>query len=324
MAQQVHDAGEVGGLTVTQATEQVVDDPTQEPGPVVLDVPIRKPPGLAGDSGFFDPDRPDTTDGAQSIRMTRLVEDGREIFKLDEPIGYWDHEVGAVLVPANLARFRTDLTSVPRYFGWLVTPTGMHLPAALVHDGLIDDPGDPSSYVANCEIDRVTADRVFRSAMHDLGTSWVLRWLIWTAVATATMVTGPFRRVWRSMLAVGVTVLAVLAGGTLATLDLVDCRAPIPWMADRPVWLELITGGAGAVIVPTVLSVLWRRRWQAGVIAGVALALLLHVTVAVVVVFAVFSTIDSVVERKPVPALRWAAIAAAPTLAIVAIGVWAC
>jgi hypothetical protein len=213
---------------------------------------------------------------------------------------------------------------VPRYFAWLVTPTGMHLPAALLHDGLVHEPDERPSYIANREIDRVTADRIFRSAMHDLGTSWVLRWLIWTAVAAGTMVTGPVRRVWPSMLAVGATVLAVLVGGTLATIDLVDCGAPIPWMASRPVWLELVYGAIGAVLVPAALSVLWWRRWRAGAIAGVALALLLHVTVALVVVFAVFNTIDSLVERKLVPTLRWSATAAGVTALVVLIGVAAC
>jgi hypothetical protein len=324
MAQQIDGADETTALTVEEARDHVVDDPAEPPGPAILSVPIAKPPGLLGESGFFDPDAPEAADGAQRIRLTRLVEDGRETFKLDEPIGYWDHEVGGILVPHNLARFRTDLTSVPRYFGWLVTPTGVHLPAALLHDGLVHDPDEPRSYIAGRDIDRVTADRVFRSAMQDLGTSWVLRWLIWTAVAIATMVTGPMWRVSRARLAVAATVLAVIVGGTLATLDLVDCRAPIPWMAARPVWLELIYGAIGAVVVPAVLSVLWWRRWQAGVIAGVALALLLHVTVAVVVVFAVISTVDSVVQGKPRHALAWAAMAAGPTALVTLIGVWAC
>jgi hypothetical protein len=339
MVQQIDDqdgvdgAGGVGGgldgVTVGQARERVVDDPAGHPGPEILEAPIQKPTGVEGESGFFDPDHPESTDGAQSIRITRLVEqdehgNDRERFRLDEPIGYWDREVGGILVPANLATFRTDLMSVPRYFAWLVSPTGVHLPAALLHDGLVLNPGEPRSYIANREIDRVTADRIFRSAMRDLKTTWVLRWLIWTAVATATMVAGPFWRVTRERLAVVATVLAVLVGGTLATIDLVDCREPLPWMASRPVWLELLFGGIGAVVIPAVLSVLWWRRWRAGVIAGVALALLVHVTLAIVVVFAVFSTIDAVVERQPVPTLKWALTAAIPTTGIVLIGLWAC
>ncbi|HEY8527056.1 MAG TPA: DUF1353 domain-containing protein [Acidimicrobiales bacterium] len=331
MSQQLQPTGPAVGLTVTEAAERVLDDPDSERGPILLPDPILKPPGVRGASGFFDPDDPTSADGTQSIRMCRLVEGGHETFRLDEPIGYWDVEVGAVLVPGNKAVFRTDLTSVPRYFGWLVTTTGTHLPAALLHDGLTPDAENPATYVANHPIDRPAADRIFRSALRDLGTSWALRWLVWTGVTIATMVTGPVRQAWRSILAVAATVLAVLVGGTLATLDVIDCRAPLPWMADRPVAVELLAGALGAVVVPAVLSLLWGARWRAGVIAGVALALLVHVTLAVVVVYGVFGTLDAltaarqerVVDRL-LAALRSATMAVVPTAAIVAIALWGC
>src|SRR5690606_28475060 len=158
------------------------------------------------------------------------------------------------------------------------------------------------------------------SALRDLGTSWALRWLVWTGVTIATMVTGPVRQAWRSILAVAATVLAVLVGGTLATLDVLDCRAPVPWIAARTVAGELLAGALGAVVVPAVLSLLWGARWRAGVIAGVALALLVHVTLAVVVVYGVFGTLDAltaarqerVVDRL-LAALRSATMAVVPT-----------
>ena len=62
-------------------------------------------------------------------------------------------------MPANLAHFRTDLTSVPAWFTWLVPRTGVHLPAALIHDGLILSPGEPQTYIASQVIERETADR---------------------------------------------------------------------------------------------------------------------------------------------------------------------
>ena len=64
-------------------------------------------------------------------------------------------------------------------------------------------------------------------------------------------------------------------------------------MGDRPVWLEVLWGAIGAVVLPALLSVLWGRQWRAGVLIGVALALMLHVTVALVLVYAVFAAIDA-------------------------------
>jgi hypothetical protein len=304
---------------VQQSAGEVVNDTSQAPAPdIVAKVP--KPVGI-DKSGFFDPTarRPPVR-----IVLERLVENDRETFELTHTIGYWDEQVGGMIVPADLAGFRTDLTSVPRFFTWLIPTTGTHLPAALIHDGLVHDPSGPPSYIADRVIDRVTADRIFRSGMRDLGTSSLRRWLVWTAVATATMTVGPFRRTWPAWVAIVTMVGAVVLGGTLATIDLFDCRAPLPWMADRPAWLEVIYGAIVAVVAPLVLSVIWRRRWAAGVIAGTALALLLHVTVAIVIVYGVFSSIDSLIDRKLRRALLWGGLALGLSTVIIAIGVWAC
>jgi Protein of unknown function (DUF1353) len=317
------------GVPMARAVQEVVDDRSQPVDGVVISPAIEQPASLP-DNRFFNPHNPG--EGARIV-LERTFESNREVFRLVQPIGYWDAEVGAVIVPDNLGRFDTDLTSVKRFFTWLVTTTGVHLPAALVHDGLIPGRTAGSSYVANREIDRVTADRIFRSGMGDLGTSWLQRWLIWAAVATATMVSAPFRQAWRAWVAVVVTVGVVLVGGTLATIDLFDCRQVVPWMGDRPAWLEVVTGALGAVVIPLVLSVLWGRQWRAGVIIGVALALMLHVTIAVVIVYALFASLDAVGEAarqragrgaQVVRALRWGGLAAGGSLAIVVLGVWAC
>lgn len=311
--------GPDGDTSVGRTSSEVADDPARAPEPVIVPK-IEKPPGI-DESGFFDPDDPEQPYG---IVLTRLVENDREVFKLDQRLGYWDAEVGGVIVPADLAKFRTDLTSVPRFFTWLIPRTGRHLPAALVHDGLVHRPHEPQTYIADEPIDRVTADRIFRSGMHDLGMSWLRRWLVWTAVATATMVDGPISRTWRTKLAVGLTVAVVIAVGAAATIDLFDCREVLPWMGDRPVWLEVISGAIGALVVPALLSVLWWRRWAAGAIAGAALALLLHVTVAITIVYALFSATDSIIEGRHGRALQWAALAVGASAAIVLLGIWAC
>ncbi len=130
-------------LSVQAALERVIDDANQPAQPVVVPN-IAKPPEMSG-RGFFDPSDPSRP---YTVVLRQLVEDGRETFKLERPIGYWDEHVGAVIVPANLATFRTDLTSVPRLFTWLVPKTGEHLSAALVHDGLVHNKSDPPTYVA--------------------------------------------------------------------------------------------------------------------------------------------------------------------------------
>ena len=306
--------------SVETASALVIDDPGQHAEPFVVPQ-LLKPPAIRG-SGFFNPRRPGDP---YNILLKRLVEDRRETFKLEEPIGYWDEDVGGIIVPANLARFRTDLTSVPQLFTWLIPKTGPHLPAALVHDGLVDEPSAPQSYIADREIDRVTADRIFRSGMRDLGTTWVRRWLIWSAVAVATaLAPRPLTRAWRSWVGVALTFGIIPLLGVMATVDLLDRRELLFWMGQRPSWLEILFGAGMAILVPAVLSPLWGRQWRAGLIAGVALALLLHVTVAVGVVLAVFNTTEAIAERQAQRALRWASATAAGVLGPVTLFWWLC
>lgn len=68
-------------------------------------------------------------------------------------------------------------------------------------------------------------------------------------------------------------------------------------MGDRPWWVELVTGAIGAVVVPLLLGLLWGRFRAAGMIAGVALALLLHVTIAVAALTAAYQLAERVVTR---------------------------
>ena len=308
------------GVPVARAVQEVVDDPSRPVEEVVISPAIERPAVLPPHN-FFDP-----ADPASEARVVleRTFRREREVFRLTRPIGYWDAEVGAVIVPDNVGRFDTDLTSVMRFFTWLVATTGIHLPAALLHDGLVPGRTAGSSYVASRRIDRVTADRIFRNGMRDLGTTWVQRWLIWATVATATMVSEPPRRAWRAWLAVAATAFVVAVGGALSTIDLFDCRAVVPWMGGRPAWQEVVTGALGAFVIPLLTSLLWGRMWRAGAIVGVALALLLHVTLALVVVYAVFATAEAVAEGQVRRALRWAGVAGGIAAAVVLTGMGAC
>jgi hypothetical protein len=240
------------------------------------------------------------------IVLERHTEAGLERFSLERRIGYLDRHLGELLVPAD-DDFRTDLTSVPALFTWLVPRTGAHLPAALLHDGLVGggpDGADGSSYVSTQGhvVDRVEADRVFRDAMADTGTRMVRRWIVWAAVTLATVFVGRSRLVGRRhRVAAGATLALVTWLGWCATADLVDrdwpLTVPLPWMGERAWWAELGLGFAFAVLVPLVLSLLWGRFRVAGAIVGVLLAVLLHVTVALAAVTLAYQAVEWLVTR---------------------------
>ena len=65
-------------------------------------------------------------------------------------------------------------------------------------------------------------------------------------------------------------------------------------MGERSTPLEILYGAAGALVVPAVLSVFWWAFWKAGLITGIALAFLLHATLLLGALTAVFQAIDLV------------------------------
>jgi hypothetical protein len=233
----------------------------------------------------------------------------RETFRMLRRIGYRDEEYGEILVPADLATFETDFASVPTLLTWLVPKTGAHLPAALVHDGLVGD----NDYVATERpgadpIDRVGADLVFRRAMRDSSIPVIRRWLVWSAVTLGTIWYGSecWSR-WRHAryLAAAVGTLVVVATlGVIATLDLFDVVAWLPWMgAGRGFLLELVGGFAGAIVIPLLLGLSWGRFAIAGAVTGIALAVLLHVTVLLLAVTALYQAAERVARRTPIAGL---------------------
>ena len=258
------------------------------------------------DGGVLGGEPPDPSADPRVV-LVRHTETGVERWSLERRIGYRDRELGELLVPADPA-FRTDLTSVPWLFTWLVPKTGAHLPAALLHDALVGGPGDPASYTSTegHEVARDQADRVFRDAMADTGTGVIRRWMVWAAVTLATIKAGSARwtrgRTLHYRLAAGLTVLAVVTLGTLATFDLFDHGVALPWMGHRAWWAELFGGLVGAIALPFLLALTWGRLRLAGVITGVGVALLLHVTVVLLLLTALYQGLEVLVRRAPLVA----------------------
>jgi len=208
-------------------------------------------------------------------------------FKILRRFGYRDpHYPEPFIIPADPVTFRTDLASIPWFFAWLVPGLGTHLPAILVHDALVLSKGEAPAHIGP-PVTREQADRILRDAMASLGTPVIRRWLIWTAVTLATAVTTLKPRWYWPTVVIG-SLLIIVALGTLATLDLLGVWNVLPWMGDRPLPVELGLGALFAVLIPAMLSLLWLRLWKAGVITGIALALLLHVTAAVIVVYGIY------------------------------------
>jgi len=251
---------------------------------------------------------PDPTSDPRIV-LLRVDHSGHEEFAMERRIAYDDRHLGELLVPRVTRTFRTDLTSVPALFTWLVPKTGQHLPATLLHDGLIHPPDDVT-YVSTAGhvVLRAEADRVLRDAMADSGTALIRRWLVWSAVATATMLSGAGTgwsraTAWRYRATAALTVLVVVLLGACATLDLLDVHVTgvpqLPWMGDRPWYAELAGGLAGALVVPLVLSLLWGPFRVAGAVVGVTLAVLLHVTLALLVLTAAYRLLEWLTARAP-------------------------
>lgn len=277
-------------------------------------------PGVPPDPG--DPPR---------IVLERHAEQAIEVFSMERRLAYRDRHLGELLVPAERG-FRTDLTSVPALFTWLVPKTGAHLPAALLHDGLVGG-DDGASYVSSegHRVSRVEADRVFRDAMADTGTGVVRRWIVWSAVTLATILlgSGTARTAWGRWLLRGtvVTSLVVIVHlGYSATADLFDRSWPlarqVPWMGDRSWGVEVAGGLAAAVVIPLALCAAWGRFWAAGAIGGVTLAVLLHVTVGLAVITLGYQAVEWVARRAPGAARLLLVIAVATALATFAWVVW--
>jgi hypothetical protein len=236
----------------------------------------------------------DAEDGGP-LRLELRSVDGRA-FHLLRQIGYCsEHYDECFVVPADLRRFTTDLASVPALFTWLVPKSGDFLPAAVLHDALTR-PGafiGPDTGRDGTPFGRTEADQIFREAMIGLGTGRVRAWLMWSAVTLATMWQSG-RRLTQALL-VGV-LGAVVVLGALATLDFFDVWDVLPWMGEHVWWRELLQGAVGALVIPALLGLSWGPLWRAGVITGVSLAFLLHVTLVLALLVLGYQLVERIVS----------------------------
>lgn len=294
---------------------------------------VEPPPGAVA-AGPFPEDR---------IVLERDITSGREEFILDPPISYLAAVPGydaaiKIIVPRPGSHFRTDLTSVPSWFTWLVPKSGEHLPAALVHDGLILEAGGERTYETEppgLEIDRIDADRIFRDATFDTDVGVIRCYLVWAAVSLASLVLGP-RSSWTPLVRLYYRALTVLTLGTIvllgyaATVDLLDSSWPafdVPWMYEGGPAAELYTGFAGAIVIPLLLAIPWGRYFAVAAIAGVAVATLFHVTVAIAAVALAYQAAERVLARGPgsdvAERVAWALVGLVVAVCTVSVGmVW--
>lgn len=284
----------------------------------------------AGDVVFDDSGRP-VLAGDPVIQITRRAP---ERWGFDRHLGYQSSAGDIFVVPDDLTSFDSDLMSMPWPFAWLVPGTGHHIPGVLLHDGLVVSMTDattqgPPTHIGP-SVTREEADCLLREAMYSEGTTYLRRWLMWTGVMLGTIwATFWPRAYWRTAMVAYLMVITVFGLG--ATLDIFDAQLTIsgidglwnlPWMGDRPWYLELFIGLTGAVLFPFLGSVVFlkrfvarspgeprasvlagrrRDRYRMGVIAGLWFAVLLHVTLLVVIVYGIYRSTDRLIARLSAP-----------------------
>lgn len=162
-----------------------------------------------------------TDSGGTLVKKSELLDDSGFITEvavrgsgpgqwiLLEPLTYegrWD----LFTVPAG---FHTDFASVPRCLRSVVSETGTHTRAAVLHDYLVSGQAD---------ITAADADGIFRRVLREAGVNFPLRWLMWAAVRFGSGMEGAQPKCWIQMTAIvgvcfllAVFVLTIMITGIL-------------------------------------------------------------------------------------------------------------
>lgn len=177
-------------------------------------------------------------------------------------------------------RGRTDLASIPRFMRWFANTYGNHTLAAILHDELITEKANGGALHSD-----VVADRFFREMLHACGTSFMTRWIMWSAVALRTRASAD--RPTQLKLALWALSSVAGIGGTVAWLA-----------AGRPV-LGVLYGLAALVVA----GALWGRQWGAAVFAAIALPFIVPAGMLVLLATGAFWLLDLAIKRwdKPLP-----------------------
>jgi hypothetical protein len=168
------------------------------------------------------------------------------------------------------AGFETDLASVPSNLTWLVARYGRHSLPAMVHDRRIESDTPPD--------ERENADDEFRDSMNAMQVPFLRRWFMWAAVTFGTLL----KRAWPWKLAAVLWVAgyAVLAG-LIAWLVLSDL---VSWQLQG----RTLVAVAVALVIPVLLSAIWGRRYNFGLITAYSVLVLTVPTLAVLVATAIY------------------------------------
>lgn len=129
-----------------------------------------------------------------------------------EPLVYegkWD----LFTVPAG---FHTDFASVPRVLRSIVSETGVHTRAAVLHD-----------YLLHTDITAADADGIFRRVLREAGVGFILRNLMWAAVRFGSGMEDASRKEWLQMAII--TALAFIAVLMALTVVIAGVLTIEPW-----------------------------------------------------------------------------------------------
>ena len=120
--------------------------------------------------------------GYGELRVTELPDlDAKRRWKLLAPLSYVTEAGDEIVAPVDLL---TDFGSIPAPLRWLVSRTGRHTKAAVIHDYQWREADEGN-------LDRREADEIFREGLCFLGVSWLRRWMMWTAVRQAALFRPP-------------------------------------------------------------------------------------------------------------------------------------
>ncbi len=154
----------------------------------------------------------------------------------------------------------TDLASIPPFVRWFENSYGLHTPAAIIHDGLIQKTRDSGALQSDA-----LADFMFLQMMRSAGVPWLKRSIMWAAVSLRTR--------WKRGISpagltkkVGIILWLILACSGIVSFVWSIGATVLEWGHPVPLGAMYAYWALGWIAA----AVLWGRQWQAGLVAGLA------------------------------------------------------